>query len=146
METNGTGGGHQHEVFEKRLSPGAFPHRLDIELCICGVRRWVDQNGTPATPWQFIRLNQIQAGMCICRALAIGPRFSQKFFGARMQDHPAAPFDLAANRPGEEPLDPLLYQVLPYRAGIPSRFLPYPTSDGLIGIEVRAIWIGASVR
>ena len=69
--------------------------------------------------------------MCICRALAIGPQFSQEFFGARMQDHPVAPFDLAANRPGEEPLDPLLYQAL-----------PYPTSDGLIGIEVRAIGLG----
>ena len=49
MDTNGANGGHQHEVFEKRLSPGTFPHRLDIELCICGVRRWVDQNGAPAT-------------------------------------------------------------------------------------------------
>ena len=56
METNGGNGGHQHEVFEKRPSPGTFPNRLDIELCICGVRRWVDQNGAPATPWQFIRL------------------------------------------------------------------------------------------
>ena len=87
-------------------------------------------------------LNQSQAGMCICWALAIGPRFPQEFFGARLQDLPAAPFDLAANRPGEEPLDPLLYQILHYRAGIPSPFLPYPTSDGLIGIEVRAIGLG----
>ena len=56
METNGANGGHQHEVFEKRPSPGTFPNRLDIELCICGVRRWVDQDGAPTTPWQFIRL------------------------------------------------------------------------------------------
>ena len=57
--------------------------------------------------------------MCICRVLAIGPRFLQEFSGARLQDRPAAPFDLAANRPGEEPLDPLLYQVLHYRQGFP---------------------------
>ena len=62
METNGANGGHQHEVFEKRLSPGAFPHRLDIELCICGARRWVDQNGTPTTPWKFIRLGAKPGG------------------------------------------------------------------------------------
>ena len=62
METNGANGGHQHEVFEKRPSPGTFPHRLDIELCICGVRRWVDQDGAPTTPWQFIRLGAKPGG------------------------------------------------------------------------------------
>ena len=62
METNGANGGHQHEVFEKRPSPGTFPHRLDIELCICGVRRWVDQKGAPTTPWQFIRLGAKPGG------------------------------------------------------------------------------------
>ena len=57
METNGANGGHQHKASEKRPSPGTSPNRLDIELCICGVRRWVDQKGVPTTPWQFIRLN-----------------------------------------------------------------------------------------
>ena len=50
METNGANGGHQHEVFEKRLSPGTIPCRIDMEICACGVRRWVDQNGTPRHP------------------------------------------------------------------------------------------------
>ena len=59
METNG---GHQHKVFEKRPSPGTSPNRLDIELCICGVRRWVDQKGAPTTPWQFIRLGAKPGG------------------------------------------------------------------------------------
>ena len=62
METNGANGGHQHKVFEKRPSPGTFPNRLDIELCICGVRRWVDQDGAPTTPWQFIRLGAKPGG------------------------------------------------------------------------------------
>ena len=42
MQTNGTGGGHQHEASEKRLWPGAFPCRLDTKLCACGAKRWVD--------------------------------------------------------------------------------------------------------
>ena len=54
METNG----HQHEVSEKRVNPGAFPCRLDMELCACGAKRWVDLQGRPATPWQFINLRQ----------------------------------------------------------------------------------------
>ena len=56
METNGVNGGHQHEVSEKRVNRGTFPCRLDMEICACGARRWVDQNGTRATPWQFINL------------------------------------------------------------------------------------------
>ena len=56
METNGTGGGHQHEVSEKRLAPGTFPCRIDMEICACGARRWVDQNGIPTTPWKLINL------------------------------------------------------------------------------------------
>ena len=62
MPTNGTNGGHQHEVFEKRLSPGDFPHRLDMEICACGARRWVDQNGAPATPWRSINLGTSPLG------------------------------------------------------------------------------------
>ena len=27
-----------------------------MEICACGARRWVDQDGTPATPWQSINL------------------------------------------------------------------------------------------
>ena len=54
METNG----HQHEVSEKRVNPGVFPCRLDMELCACGAKRWVDQDGNVANPWQFINLGQ----------------------------------------------------------------------------------------
>ncbi len=54
--------GHQHEVSEKRLAPGTLPYRLDMELCICGAKRWVDKKGTPATPWQFINLRARQKG------------------------------------------------------------------------------------
>ena len=56
MQKNGVNGGHQHEVSEKRVNRGTFPCQLDMELCACGARRWVDQNGTRATPWQFINL------------------------------------------------------------------------------------------
>ena len=56
MQTNSANGHHQHEVSEKRPPPGAFPCRLDMEICICGARRWVDQDLTPATPWQSINL------------------------------------------------------------------------------------------
>ena len=62
MQTNGAGG-HQHKASEKHIAPGAFPCQLDMELCACGARPWVDQDGTPATPWQFIRLNQCQGEM-----------------------------------------------------------------------------------
>ena len=56
MRKNSANGGHQHEVSEKRLAPSAFPCRVDMEICACGARRWVDQDGTPTTPWQFINL------------------------------------------------------------------------------------------
>ena len=49
MQTNGPNG-HQHEVSEKRPPPGAFPCRLDMELCAYGAKRWVDLHGKPATP------------------------------------------------------------------------------------------------
>ena len=58
MQKNGTNGGHQHEASEKRVNPGAFPCRLDMELCACGAKRWVDLQGRPATPWQFLILRQ----------------------------------------------------------------------------------------
>ena len=53
MQTNGANG-HQHEASEKRPAPGTFTTRIDMEICACGARRWVDQNGAPATPWEFI--------------------------------------------------------------------------------------------
>ena len=56
MQTNSANGHHQHEVFEKRLAPGAFPCRIDMDICACGAKRWVDQDGAPATPWQSINL------------------------------------------------------------------------------------------
>ena len=61
MQTNGANG-HQHEASEKRLAPGAFPYRLDMEICACGAKRWVDQDGTPATPWQSINLGTVPGG------------------------------------------------------------------------------------
>ena len=61
MQTNGANE-HQHEVSEKKPAPGIFTTRLDIELCICGARRWVDQDGTPATPWQSINLGTSPMG------------------------------------------------------------------------------------
>ena len=61
MQTNGANE-HQHEVSEKKPAPDIFTTRLDIELCICGARRWVDQNGTPATPWQSINLGTSPMG------------------------------------------------------------------------------------
>ena len=62
MQTNSANGHHQHEVSEKRLAPGTFPCRLDMEICACGARRWVDQDGAPATPWQSINLGTKPGG------------------------------------------------------------------------------------
>ena len=56
MQTNSANGHHQHQVSEKKPAPDIFTTRVDIEICACGARRWVDQDGTPATPWQFINL------------------------------------------------------------------------------------------
>ena len=53
---------HQHEASEKRPAPDIFTTRVDIELCICEVRRWVDQNGAPTTPWQSINLGTKPGG------------------------------------------------------------------------------------
>ena len=52
MQTNG----HRHEVSEKRVNPATFPCRLDMELCACGAKRWVDQDGNVAAPWQLVNL------------------------------------------------------------------------------------------
>ena len=75
MQTNGTGGGHQHEVSEKRVAPGAFPCRLDMELCACGAKRSVDQDGNVATPWQFINLGARPRGQ---EGAKVAPRTSPK--------------------------------------------------------------------
>ena len=61
MHTN-SANGHQHGVSEKRMAPGTFPCRIDMEICACGARRWVDQNGAPATPWQSINLGTKPGG------------------------------------------------------------------------------------
>ena len=53
MQTYGANG-HQHEVSEKRPA-------LDIELCACGAKRWVDQDGAPATPLIGVCKNGIVA-------------------------------------------------------------------------------------
>ena len=62
MQINGANG-HQHEVSKKRLAPGAFPCRVDMEICACGAKRWVDQeDGAPATPWQSMNLRRPGGG------------------------------------------------------------------------------------
>ena len=58
MQKNGVNGGHQHEASEKRVNPATFPCRLDMEICACGAKRWVDLQGRPATPWQFINFRR----------------------------------------------------------------------------------------
>ena len=58
MQTDGDNGGHRHEVFGKASSTRTFPCRLDMELCACGAKRWVDLQGRPATPWQFLNLRR----------------------------------------------------------------------------------------
>ena len=79
MQTNDTNG-HQHEVSEKRLAPGAFPYRLDMEIRAWGTRQWVDQNGTPATPWRFINLGPSLGEMRAPR-WCYGPLPSQRWTG-----------------------------------------------------------------
>ena len=61
MQTNGANG-HQHEVSEKRPAPDIFTTRVEMEICACGARRWVDQDGAPATPWQSINLGTSPMG------------------------------------------------------------------------------------
>ena len=75
MRTNGTDEGHRHEPCEKRVNPATFPCRLDMEICACGARRWVNLQGRPATPWQFINLGTRPRGQEGARA---APRTSPK--------------------------------------------------------------------
>ena len=72
MQINGASG-HQHEVSEKRPAPDIFTTRVDMEICICGARRWVDQDGTPATPWQAINLETKPGGNEGARATPPAP-------------------------------------------------------------------------
>ena len=58
MQTN-SANGHQHEVSERRPAPDIFTTWVDMELYACGAKRWVDQDGTSATPWQFFNLRQM---------------------------------------------------------------------------------------
>ena len=46
-----------------------------MELCACGAKRWVDLQGRPATPWQFINLGARPTGQEGARA---APRTSPK--------------------------------------------------------------------
>ena len=74
MQTNDANG-HQHEVSEKRLAPDIFTTRIDLELCACGAKRWVDQNGAPTTPWKSINLGTSPMGKEDAR---VAPRTSPK--------------------------------------------------------------------
>ena len=58
MHTNSADEGHRHEPCETRVNPDTFPCRLDMELCACGAKRWVDLQGRPVTPWRFLILRQ----------------------------------------------------------------------------------------
>ena len=75
METNGAKGGHQHEVSEKKPAPDIFTTRVEMEICACGARRWVDQDGAPATPWQSINLGTKPGGN---EGAGVAPRTSPK--------------------------------------------------------------------
>ena len=57
------------------MNPATFPCRLDMELCACGAKRWVNLQGRPATPWQFINLGTRPRGQEGARA---APRTSPK--------------------------------------------------------------------
>ena len=74
MQINGANE-HQHEVSEKRPAPDIFTTRVEMEICACGARRWVDQDGTPATPWQSINLGTSPMGKEDAR---VAPRTSPK--------------------------------------------------------------------
>ena len=74
MQTN-SANGHQHEVSEKRPAPGTFTTRVDMEICACGAKRWVDQDGAPATPWQSINLGTSPMGK---EDAGVAPRTSPK--------------------------------------------------------------------
>ena len=58
MQAHGVNGGYRHEASEKLVNPATFPCRLDMELCACGAKRWVNLQGRPATPWQLVNLGQ----------------------------------------------------------------------------------------
>ena len=72
MQTNGADG-HWREVSEKRLAPGTFTPRLDMEICACGAKRWVDLQGRPATPWQFINLGVRPRGQESAKTAFVAP-------------------------------------------------------------------------
>ena len=61
MQTN-SAGGHQHEASERKPAPDIFTTWVDMEICACGAKRWVDQDGAPATPWQSINLGTKPGG------------------------------------------------------------------------------------
>ena len=75
MQTNGANGCHQHEVSEKRPAPDIFTTRVDMEICACGAKRWVDQDGAPATQWRSINLGTSPMGKEDAR---VAPRTSPK--------------------------------------------------------------------
>ena len=74
MQINGANE-HQHEVSEKRPAPDIFTTRVEMEICACGAKRWMDQDGTPATPWQSINLGTSPMGKEDAR---VAPRTSPK--------------------------------------------------------------------
>jgi hypothetical protein len=61
MQTN-SANDHQHEVSERRPAPDIFTTRVDMEICAYGAKRWVNQDGAPATPWQSINLGTSPMG------------------------------------------------------------------------------------
>ena len=44
-------GDHQHRPAEKPPALGTFPNEFELEVCVCGARRFAYLDGEPATGW-----------------------------------------------------------------------------------------------
>ena len=44
-------GDHKHRAVEKLPGLGTFPNQFQLEVCVCGARRFADLSGDPATGW-----------------------------------------------------------------------------------------------
>ena len=42
---------HQHRPAEKPPALGTFPNEFELEVCVCGARRFAYLDGEPATGW-----------------------------------------------------------------------------------------------
>ena len=44
-------GDHQHRATENPPQLGTFPNEFELEVCVCGARRFANLSGDPATGW-----------------------------------------------------------------------------------------------